>query len=317
MERNGFHTPKKSRFNPKKSNLNINNNSPIHSILRRQSFIPPKTIQSFNNKHYFHKDSFSNKKHRRRNFSGETIPEEKENISKDKGKKVNPYGNKSERTKKIEDVDNDYFSNITKNIFTNESHFDKNYIIRSPRKMNNNSKSNFYISTKSLFNNTPRRMSAINSDFVLSNMNQRKNTDNINLNMNKDGLTINSNYKAPGLNRKLFEKVDNLLHKKKLTKDETEFVLNYYEKGKERECSPKHKMSNINMNSPRMRKKQKKNRNNSVKFKEQSISIENEKKETLKTQNDQDNNNIIISEINPKKQRFKWLNVFLCCFKTN
>ena len=45
-------------------------------------------------------------------------------------------------------------------------------------------------------------------------------------------------------------------------------------------------MSNINMNSPIMRKKQKKNRNNSVKFKEQSISIENEKKETLKTQND-------------------------------
>ena len=76
-------------------------------------------------------------------------------------------------------------------------------------------------------------------------------------------------------------------------------------------------MSNISMNSPIMRKKQKKNRNNSVKFKEQSISIENEKKETLKTQNDQDNNNIIISEINPKKQRFKWLNVFLCCFKTN
>lgn len=30
--------------------------------------------------------------------------------------------------------------------------FNKNYIIRSPRKMNNNSKSNFYISTKSLFN---------------------------------------------------------------------------------------------------------------------------------------------------------------------
>ena len=31
----------------------------------------------------------------------------------------------------------------------------------------------------------------------------------------------------------------------------------------------------------------------------------------------QDNNNIIISDINPKKQGFKWLNVFLCCFKTN
>ena len=148
-------------------------------------------------------------------------------------------------------------------------------------------------------------------------MNQRKNTNNINLNLNKDGLMVNSNYKTRGLDRDIFAKVDYLLHKKKLTKVETEFVLNYYEKGKERECSPKHKMNNINMNSPRMRKKQKKNRNNSVKLKEQSISIENEKKETSKTQNDQDNNNLLISEINPKKQIFKWFNVFLCCFKKN
>ena len=317
MERNGFHTPKNSRFNPNKSNLNINNNSPIHSILRKQSIIPSKTIQSFNNKHYFHKDTFSNKKKRRVNFSGETIPEEKENICNVTEKRENPYRNETERTKKIEGVKNDYFSNITKNIFTNESHFDKNYIIRSPRKMNNNFKSNFYIPTKTIFNNSPRRKSAINKDCVLSNLNQRKNTNNINLNLNKDGFMVNSNYKARGLDRDIFAKVDYLLHKKKLTKGETEFVLNYYEKGKERECSPKHKMNNINMNSPRMRKKQKKNRNNSVKLKEQSISIENEKKETSKTQNDQDNNNIIISEINPKKQIFKWFNVFLCCFKKN
>ena len=63
------------------------------------------------------------------------------------------------KEQKKEDVDNDYFSNITKNIFPNESHFDKNYIIRSPRKMNNNSKSNFYISTKSLFNiSSPKKI---------------------------------------------------------------------------------------------------------------------------------------------------------------
>jgi len=317
MERNGFHTPKKSRFKPKKSNLIMNNNSPIHAILRKQSFIPLKSLQPFHNKIDFHKDSFSNKKPRRRNFSGETIPEEKENWCKDKGKRDNPHGNKSEKTKKIEDIDNDYFSNLTKNIYTNESHFDKNYIIKSPRKLNNNSKSNFYISTKTFFNNTPRRMSAINSDFVLSNLNQRKNTDNINLNINKDGLTINSNYKAPGLNRKLFAKVDILLHKKKLTKDESEFVLNYYEKGKERECSPKHRINNFNLNSPSIRRKQKKNKNNSVKFKEKSISIGNEKNETIKTENEKDNNNVIVNEINPKKPRFKWFNVFLCCLKPN
>ena len=103
----------------------------------------------------------------------------------------------------------------------------KNYIIRSPRKINNNSKINNYISAKTFFNSPKRRMSVMNSDFAFSIPNQRKFTENINLNFNKEVLTINSNYKPPCVNKKLFNKVDTLLHKDKLNKKESEFVLNY------------------------------------------------------------------------------------------
>ena len=44
------------------------------------------------------------------------------------------------KTKKNEEIKNDYFINYTNNIYTKESHFEKNYIIRSPRRMNNHSK---------------------------------------------------------------------------------------------------------------------------------------------------------------------------------
>ena len=127
-------------------------------------------------------------------------------------------------------------------------------------------------------------MSAINSDFALSNGNQRKFTDNINLNFNKEGLTINSNYKAPFINKRLFLKVDSLLHKDKLTKNESEFVLNYIEKRRDCESSPRHKISVNNLKSPRNKKKQRKSKNN-VKFKEQNMNnLEEKEKNKLKKQ---------------------------------
>ena len=51
--------------------------------------------------------------------------------------------------------------------------------------------------------------------------------DNLNITGNRDGFTINSNYKSP-INRTIFEKIDNLLHKDKLTKNEKEIVFNYF-----------------------------------------------------------------------------------------
>ena len=232
------------------------------------------------------------------------------------------YKNFSEKTKKNEEIKNDYFINYTNNIYTKESHFEKNYIIRSPRRINNHSKIiNNYISAKTFFNSPKRKMSAINSDFALSNGNQRKFTDNINLNFNKEGLTINSNYKAPFINKRLFLKVDSLLHKDKLTKNESEFVLNYIEKRRDCESSPRHKINANNLKSPRNKKKQRKSINN-VKFKEQNMNNleEKEKNQTEKTdnqQNDDNNHNIILYEMIPDKPKLKWFNAFLCCFKKN
>ena len=157
--------------------------------------------------------------------------------------------------------------------------------------MNNHSKIiNNYISAKTFFNSPKRKMSAINSDFAL-------------LNFNKEGLTINSNYKAPFINKRLFLKVDSLLHKDKLTKNESEFVLNYIEKRRDCESSPRHKISVNNLKSPRNKKKQRKSKNN-VKFKEQNMNNleEKEKNQTEKTdnqQNDDNNHNIILYEMIP------------------
>ena len=229
----GFHTPKKVRINPKRASLLVQSNSPVLKITRRESCIPFTLKDKLKNNKSPIKECNSIKKPRRRNLSGETIYEEPENNHDNKKVKKNfcyCYSSFSGKTKKNEEIKNDYFINFTNNIYTKESHFEKNYIIRSPRKINNNSKINNYISAKTFFNSPKRRMSVMNSDFAFSNPNQRKFTENINLNFNKEGLTINSNYKPPFVNKKLFNKVDTLLHKDKLNKKESEFVLNYIEK---------------------------------------------------------------------------------------
>ena len=264
----GFHTPKKVRINPKRASLLVQSNSPVLKITRRESCIPFTLKDKLKNNKSPIKECHSIKKPRRRNFSGETIYEEPENNRDNKKVKKNfcyCYSSFSGKTKKNEEIKNDYFINFTNNIYTKESHFEKNYIISSPRKINNNSKINNYISAKTFFNSPKRRMSVMNSDFAFSNPNQRKFTENINLNFNKEGLTINSNYKPPFVNKKLFNKVDTLVHKDKLNKKESEFILNYIEKRRDCESSPRHKISinnNNNLISPRIKKKKSKNKNN-------------------------------------------------------
>ena len=53
--------------------------------------------------------------------------------------------------------------------------------------------------------------------------------------------TINSNYKASLINKKTCEKIDNLIHKKELTKNEKEIILNYFTNTKDMDISPKNK----------------------------------------------------------------------------
>ena len=105
---------------------------------------------------------------------------------------------------------------VTNNIYAKEPLLNKNIVPKSHLNLNDKNQRN-YISAKTLYNTQSRRKSAINSELGLSHFSKRKNNDNNNTKNNKDGLTINSNYKAGLINKKLCEKIDNLLHKKKLS----------------------------------------------------------------------------------------------------
>ena len=134
----GFHTPKKVRINPKRASLLVQSNSPVLKITRRESCIPFSLKDKLKNIKSPIKECHSIKKPRRRNFSGETIYEEPENNRDNKKVKKNfcyCYSSFSGKTKKNEEIKNDYFINFTNNIYTKESHFEKNYIIRSPKKL--------------------------------------------------------------------------------------------------------------------------------------------------------------------------------------
>ena len=97
-------------------------------IVRRESCIPFTLKENLkNNNNSPTKESHSIKKLRRRNFSGETIYEEPENIRDNKNVKKNfccCYSNFSGKTKKNEEIKKGYFINFTNNIYTKESHFE-------------------------------------------------------------------------------------------------------------------------------------------------------------------------------------------------
>ena len=124
----GFHTPKKVRINPKRASLLVQSNSPVLKITRRESCIPFSLKDKLKNNKSPIKECHSIKKPRRRNFSGETIYEEPENNHDNKKVKKNfcyCYSSFSGKTKKNEEIKNDYFINFTNNICTKESHFEK------------------------------------------------------------------------------------------------------------------------------------------------------------------------------------------------
>ena len=291
MEIQGNCTPKRGLMNYKQYNLNVRNDTPIHSIKRRKSFIPVNLFKSFkNNNDNSNKETKSKIKSSKRNISKEINPEEQVN--------------KNKISKKIKSVS---FANYIDNIYSNESHLNKKMI-------NNKIKKN-YISNKTLFSSQNKRISTINSYLDLSQFNIEKNVDNLNITSNKDGFTINSNYKSP-INRKICEKIDNLLHKEKLTKNEKEIVFNYFKISRDFENSSKHKKKNINNNtkSPKLKKRQKKNMNSN--FKEKNKSIGDEKTEKAINENEEINN-IKFHEIKGKRTKINFFKAFLCCLETN
>ena len=292
MELSGYHTPKRSPRKTNKNVLNIPNNSPIHSVQRRKSFIPFSIFKSFQNNY---EDSFkgskSIKKSSKINFPSKFIPEVKED-----DKNNIPINFKS-----------NFFSNLINDIYTNESHLKKNIISRSPKKLNDNIKRN-YISNKTLYKAPSKRMSSINS---LSLFSKIKNKDKA----NKDGLTINSYYNTPKNNHKLCQKINNLLYKKDLTKNDKETLLNFFDKSKNYLSSPKRKINKHNsIQSPKSKKKKKKNIN--IKFKEQKKPNEEEKTDKEKEENE-DNRNTILPELKDNPSKIKWFKTFICCLESN
>ena len=291
MEMPGYCTPKVGLMKYKKNNLNNQNNTPINSIKRRKSFIPINIFKSFkNNNDNSNKETKSIIKSSKKNISKETNPEEQVN--------------KNKITKKIKSVS---FANYIDNIYSNESHLNKKLI-------NNKIKKN-YISNKTLYNSQNKRISAINSHSGFSQFNLEKNMDNLNITGNRDGFTINSNYKSP-INRTICEKIDNLLHKDKLTKNEKEIVFNYFKICKDFENTPKHKRKNINKNtkSPILKKRQKKNNNSNSKEKNKLIGDEKTEKEINENQKI---NNIKYHKLKDNRTKINFFKAFLCCLETN
>ena len=293
MEKSGYHTPKRSLQKPKQNDFPIQNNSPIHSVKRKKSFIPLNIFKFFHsNTKNSHKDSVSQRKH----ISEKIIPEEQEN-GEGFGKDIN----------KNEEIKNDHFENVVYNIYAKEPHLNKNIVPKSHLNLNDKNKRN-YISAKTLYNTQSRRKSAINSELGLSHFSKRKNNDNNNTKNNKDGLTINSNYKAGLINKKLCEKIDNLLHKKKLSGDEKEIVLNYFNIKKDFESSPKHRRNN---NSIKSHISKRKNKNSFSKFKN---AVNEDKTDKEKIENEE-NNNIILKEFKNESNKISWLKTVFCCLE--
>ena len=111
-------TLKKSLMKSKQNFLYMENSSSNHSIKRINSLIPSRIFKKFQSNYGIsYKESVSINKSNKRNII-------KENLSR----------NKSYKIQKNEENKNDSFINFVNNIYTNESHLNKNFIAKSPRK---------------------------------------------------------------------------------------------------------------------------------------------------------------------------------------
>ena len=190
MENSSYHTPKRNQMNSTKNNLNTHLSSLKKNIKRRKSYLPLRTLhlvrESYDNSN---KKVYSSlKKQNKKSFVIESIPEEKEKI----------VGNNSQKDKEYQ---NNYFINLIKNVYTNESHLNKDNILNLKKK---------YTSNEDLFD---KRLSenAINFN-ILPIKNQKIN--------DKDKLKINSNLKVPSLNNKLIQNITHYFDKNNLSEKE-------------------------------------------------------------------------------------------------
>ena len=307
MKNSGIHTPKGSGINQNKNNLNIHLPSlkNINIIKRRKSFIPLGVLNLYkkSNDNSNKKINSLQKKQIKKDLVIESIPEEQENKINGKEKSVK---NNSRKNIKFKEYQNNYFINLIKNIYTNESHLNKDNILK---KSQENLK-NLYISNKDFFD---KRLSAnvINFNLLPLSLNKIKNQEI----QEKDKLTLNSNLKVPTYNHKLIKNINNYLDKNNLSKKEKISIINYLEKSKEVSPTPKHKLNEVHLKTHKSKKKNKKKRiSNNEELQIQNKNTENEINESNKNNK---NNNIIKNNITPQPEKINCFKAFLCCLKSN
>lgn len=246
-----------------------------------------------------YKGGYSFKKNYINDIINTSIPEESENSSNhkdDKYKKIKKLKQiKQKQTKKNETTENNnYYIHYIKNVYENESHLNKENILKSAKKNINESFLKFLETNKNLGESAKRRNSALNSNFFKSKVH------NLNFGLDKDLI----NNKTPGsiIDKKKNEEMGNLLHKRNLDDKQKKYINNYFHKSKHKNKDNKHK-NKRNEKSPIKIEKKIKNNDicNKKKLKEKEI-LENEKKE------DTENN----TESTKSKKKNK-LRKFLCC----
>lgn len=312
-----MNTPSTGNLSPKKITIKQARKqltkSPLKYKRRRKSSIPLQlkefitnnkinqiTPESSTKKSY--KGRYSCKKNYVKDIINTSIPEESENSSNhkdDKYKKIKKLKQtKQKQTKKNETTgNNNYYIHYIKNVYENESHLNKENILKSAKKNINESFLKFLESNKNLRDSAKRRNSALNSNFFKSNIH------NINFGLDKEFI----NHKTPAsiIDKKKSEEIGNLLHKRHLDDKQKEYVKNYFHKSKHKNKDNKHKNKENEKSPINTEKKLKAIKNNDIchknKLKEKEI-LENEKKE------DTENNTESI-----KSKKKNKLRKFLCC----
>ena len=325
MEVQVFRTPKIIVNKSKKNPLLRQNESPI-KLKRRLSLANSRT-NLFKNNDLVTKRCENSKKPIINILPKESNQKEVKNNNINIYKKIEA---KSGKINRINEIHNNFFINLTKNIYTNESHLKKK-IVRNSQKFLQSSKNKFAIdknpninginnSKKGLFN---RRLSCI----ILPSSFEKKRRNIDNKNLEKEAVTEYSNFKS-SKRQKYNENISKLLLNKNLTKKEKEFMLDYLNNIKEKDLdsSPKFKLEDRRSISPRKKKSKKKN---NVKFndkhshlkKEKEVNDKNEKLEKEITEKELTENNInnkiIIQNKNPNFLKMICFKPFFCCLKMN
>ena len=325
MEVQVFRTPKIIVNKCKKNPLLRHNESPI-KLKRRLSLANSRT-NLFKNNDLVTKRCENSKKPIINILPKESNQKEVKNNIINEYKKIEA---KSGKINRINEIHNNFFINLTKNIYTNESHLKKK-IVRNSQKFLQSSKNKFAIdknpnnSKNGLFN---RRLSCI----ILPSSFEKKRRNIDNKNLEKEAVTEYSNFKS-SKRQKYNENISKLLLNKNLTKKEKEFMLDYLNNIKEKDLdsSPKFKLEDRRSISPRKKKNKKKN---NVKFndkhshlkKEKEVNDKNEElekeiteKELTKKELTENNinNKIIFQNKNPNFLKMICFKPFFCCLKMN